>query len=237
MYHKLLEIIKESDMLLIGLGNEVSLYKKLNLKENIEKIKLNEIITSGDEEVKSQLLVFYNNLESIISQKNYFIITTNVDGVIYESNINQMRIVAPCGNVNKLQCRCGENIINIPDNYYKDNLVIKCQKCDEEYTPNIFNKVYYNEEGYLRQWNLYNKWLQGTLNKKLLILELGCDFSWLSIIRMPFEKIAMINHKAEYYRVSEKFPQITAELKDKMFSIADNPFDFVKSLIEAEHAI
>ena len=44
------------------------------------------------------------------------------------------------------------------------------------------------EEGYQKQWEKYTKWLQGTLNKKLCILELGVELNLPSIIRWPFEK-------------------------------------------------
>ena len=52
----------------------------------------------------------------------------------------------------------------------------------------------------------------------------------LSIIRLPFEKIVMINQKSFYYRVNDRFPQVTAELKDRMKSIKAEPAEFVREL-------
>lgn len=230
MYQKLIEAINDCDMLLIGIGQEVSLFDGINLKDNIEREKWNESILNKDSHLQEEVIEFYNDLENVISKKNYFIITTNVDGLIYESRLNPLRIVAPCGNIKKLQCKCEENIIDTPDNFYEGRLKLVCEKCKAEYVPNVFNKESYNENGYLKQWNLYNKWLQGTLNKKLVVLEIGCDFSWLSIIRMPFEKVVLINQKSLYYRVNSRFPQITAELSERMFSIPDNPFVFSKNI-------
>lgn len=43
------------------------------------------------------------------------------------------------------------------------------------------------------QWNGYMNWLSRTLNRKLVILELGEGFLQPTIIRWPFEKTVMIN--------------------------------------------
>lgn len=231
MYQKLKENIKDCEMLLIGIGEEASLFN-VNLKENISRVEWNDCIKNEDKVLKDKIKSFYKELEEVISEKNYFILTTNVDGLIYESGLNPIRVVAPCGNINKLQCKCADKIIDTPKNFYENASELICDSCGMEYIPNIFNKEYYNEEGYLKQWNLYNKWLQGTLNKKLLVLEIGCDFSWISIVRMPFEKIVMINQKSLYYRVNSRFPQITAELSERMFSIQENPFQFSKKLFD-----
>lgn len=232
MYRELLEKIEESDMILIGVGEEASVLHPLNPGQKNIKEDWEEEIRQIEAIKRDKILSFYNSLEQIFEKKNYCVITTNVDGLIYESRINPVRIVAPSGNVFKLQCRCGgtEGIIDAPEGYYEKKQNCICPKCGKAYEPNVYNEEYYNEDGYLKQWNLYNKWLQGTLNKKLLVLEIGCDFSMLSIIRLPFEKIVMINQKAFYYRVNDRFPQVTAELKDRMKSIKAEPAEFAKEL-------
>lgn len=228
-----LDKINDSEMILIGIGNEVSFLDKVNYSKKYTKNEWKNIVTSLSEFRKKEIIDFYNKLAKILDKKNYFIVTTNVDGLIYESELNPVRIVAPCGNVNRLQCAC-EGEIGLIDsiNDFFDSNEYKCERCNKEFEPNVYNPEYYNEEGYLKQWNLYNKWLQGTLNKKLLVLEMGCDFSMLSIIRMPFEKIVLINQKAYYFRINNKFPQITAELKERMNSYESSCFDFVNEIIK-----
>ena len=110
---------------------------------------------------------------------------------------------------------------------------ISLGKCPECGAPLILNNVYaekYNENGYLPDWQIYTKWLQGTLNKKLLILELGVGMQFPSVIRFPFEKIAFYNNKAEFYRVNEKLYHLTEELKDKGKAISENAIDWLLSL-------
>lgn len=87
----------------------------------------------------------------------------------------------------------------------------------------------YKEEGYLPQWEKYTKWLQGTLNRKLCILELGAGMEYPTVIRFPFEKVAYFNQKARFYRVHSRLYQMTAELKEKGVSIQANPEEFLKN--------
>ena len=105
-----------------------------------------------------------------------------------------------------------------------------CPCCGQ---PLVFNNVLaenYQENGYLPQWNQYTKWLQGTLNRKLTVFELGVGMKYPTVIRWPFEKTVFFNKKAVMYRVHDRLYQITEELKDKAYCICQNPLDFVKEL-------
>jgi hypothetical protein len=106
----------------------------------------------------------------------------------------------------------------------------KCSQCGGEMILNNICAEHYNESGYLEKWQLYTKWLQGTLNRKLLILELGVGLNYPSVIRWPFEKVAFFNKKAKMYRVNEKLPQMAEELAQKGMSIEQNAVDWVAGL-------
>ncbi len=236
MYNKIIDEINNADMVLVGLGNEIACDYKINTAEHISRKTWIDYKNVAEKTCKERAIRFYNELETILHNKNYFVITTNFDGFVSKSNLNPIRVVAPCGDINRMQCMCQglDGIMHEDVNFYVEDAICVCPKCNSEYVPNVYNKTYYNEEGYLKQWNLYNKWLQGTLNKKLVVLEMGCDFSMLSIIRLPFERIVLINQKAQYYRISDRFPQVTAELKDRMESVKKNPFDFVRECCSIE---
>lgn len=232
MYEELKKQIEECDMLLIGIGSEASFSTGAEYNRGSKKEYWMDYVAGIQDSERQHILDFYNDLYELIDKKNYFIITTNADGIIFDSKINPIRIVAPCGNILRMQCSCNgaDAIKDIPEDFYESADKPVCPVCKCLYVPNVYGIDNYNEEGYLKQWRLYNKWLQGTLNKRLLILEIGCDFSLLSIIRLPFEKIALINQKSVYYRINKKFPQVTAELGKRMHSAADTPWDFISNL-------
>ena len=107
-----------------------------------------------------------------------------------------------------------------------------CAECSAPLWFNQISAPEYREEGYLPQWQKYTRWLMGTLNRKLCILELGVGMQFLQIIRFPFEKVAYVNQKAYFYRVHSRLYQLTEELKGKGVSVPQNPVDFLLSMGE-----
>lgn len=86
------------------------------------------------------------------------------------------------------------------------------------------------------EWNRYTEWLSRTLNRKLMILELGEGFQHPSVIRWPFEKTAMINQKAYLYRIHKTLYQITDEICEKATAVkADSAVFFAQIDEGGEH--
>lgn len=227
---KIKELIYDCDMLLVGIGSRFG--KPFHTEKDRMDLNTGKILYREISENKYDFQIqLYNMLADLIGKKNYFIVDTNYDGLIYKSKLNEMRIVTPCGNIFKIQCGCsGESGIHDAGQIYSGNEPLKCQVCGMEYLPNVHGVENYNENGYLKKWDFYNKWLAGTLNKNLTILELGSDFKYASIIRWPFEKITLINNKASLIRVNDMFPQGTPEIKDKIVSLKTDVETFIKSI-------
>lgn len=76
------------------------------------------------------------------------------------------------------------------------------------------------------EWNRYTEWLSKTLNRRLVILELGEGFLHPSLIRWPFEKTVLINNKAYLYRVHKTFYQITDEIREKAAAVKADSVEF-----------
>ena len=72
-------------------------------------------------------------------------------------------------------------------------------------------------------WETYTKWLQGTLNRNLVILELGVGMELPQLIRFPFEKVAYFNQKSCLYRVHSHLYQMTEEIKERGYSVPVHP--------------
>lgn len=190
-------------------------------------------------------------LSGILRGKDVFLVSTSTNGKVSESGI---RSVMPCGSGRKKQCvdGCGEVIMDMTQEDNEKLLHgfealfregeksrIKLQElfhlgnCPECGKPLVLNTVYaenYNELGYLEHWNAYTKWLQGTLNKKLLVLELGVGMRFPSVIRWPFEKVVFFNQKAFLCRVNEKLYHLTKELSEKGCGISMNAIDWLNQL-------
>ena len=94
-----------------------------------------------------------------------------------------------------------------------------CPHCGAPLTGNTIQATPYIEEGYLPQWEKYTQWLTKTLNRELVILELGCGFENPGVIRFPFEKTCFFNQKSFFCRVHKTFPQTSAELGERAVGV------------------
>ena len=82
-----------------------------------------------------------------------------------------------------------------------------------------------------RFWEAYKHWQAATLNKKLLILELGEGFKYPTVMRWPFEKVAFFNQKACLYRVNRHLSQVPEELGERAVGVDGDPVEFVAGMV------
>ena len=218
MRQEYLEKIEDADLILVGIGTEFEATKLQREPRAIEAVQ---------------------ELSNILNGKNYFIITTCTNSILNEAGFSKERIVSPCGNLEKKQCpnHCEKSLQALTESERKElaDALVKemepdlgiCPNCGEKLVLNNVYATQYDEDGYLEDWTRYTKWLQGTINKKLCILELGVNLVFPSIIRWPFEKVGFYNQKAVFVRVNEKLYHMSEELKDKGISVEKNAIDWL----------
>ena len=191
-------------------------------------------------------------LSGLLEGRNYFVVSAAMNGEIARAAWRRERTVMPCGSTVRLQCAggCGETLREVSaeaESCLREGFEIlykkgeglpedwpagmgRCEICGENLT---FNNIYaenYLESGYTEQWQLYLKWLQGTVNRRLTVLELGVGMQFPSVIRWPFEKAVYFNQKAYLYRVNEKLYHLTEELSGKGVGIPQNAIEWLKRL-------
>lgn len=203
------EKIKEAQKVLIGIGKEWA------LRDDEKDIRFRHL----SDPAQSELMEAYKSLYELIKEKDYYIVTTLTDGAVYEIPFDKNRIVAPCGNIHWRQCSkaCTKDIWEegeVPDDI--------CPHCKAPLTGNTLKAETYIEEGYLPRWKDYMKWQTGTINRSLVILELGEGFSTPTVMRWPFEKIIYFNQKSKLYRINENFYQLPKEAEKRGVSVHEN---------------
>ena len=218
MRQEYIDKIEASEMILVGIGSEFEISRFQKDTKAVEALK---------------------ELSRILEGKNYYLITTCTNGILKNVGFLEERMVSPCGNLEKKQCpkHCENSLQQLSE----VEIQVLSEKLSEDFQPElgvcpscgerlVLNNVYaekYDEDGYLQDWKCYTKWLQGTLNRKLCILELGVNLVFPSIIRWPFEKVAFYNQKAIFIRVNEKLYHMSEELKDKGISVEKNAVDWL----------
>ena len=204
-------------------------------------------------EKTEKVRVGLQKLSACLEGKNYFVISVATNGEIAQIPWREGRLVMPCGSDMRCQCStaCGEHLrllhsgerehMKVQMQRWKesafrggtpvlDAMLGNCSSCGSKIGLNNIFHPKYDEKGYLTDWQNYTKWLQGTLNKNIVVLELGVGMNFPSVIRFPFEKIAFYNQKAKFYRVHESLYQLTEELAEKGLGIAKNAIDWMQNL-------
>lgn len=155
----------------------------------------------------------------------------NCNGVIYGMEELYTAVFLRLDELAKQNDRVGQTDVDIVIQEMEAliNDVI-CSNCKEKIVFNTLDALKYNENGYLKAWEIYMKWLQGTVNKKLCIIEAGAGMELPSIIRWPFEKTALYNQKAKMIRIHKKFFQINEEISDRAYSKESNAIDFFSEM-------
>lgn len=211
---EVMEKIKEAQKVLIGIGKEWA------LRDDEKDIRFCHLTDPSQADLKAA----YEALYDLIKEKDYYIVTTLTDGAVYEMPFDKNRIVAPCGNIHWRQCSkaCTKDIweeSEVPDDV--------CPHCKAPLTGNTIKAETYIEEGYLPRWKDYMKWQTGTINRSLVILELGEGFATPTVMRWPFEKIIFFNRKALLYRVNEEFYQIPREVQERSIPVHGNSLEWI----------
>lgn len=249
------EALKEAEMLLVGIGEEFGRVDELRSDERYTEMSrqaanagaqwavpyFNRRFLQKDE----RLMDAYRKLGELLQGKNYFVITTCMDGLIETAGLKTDRVTTPCGSYSRLQCSrgCAGSVIPTDHDLTEElEAVIKggkawndmdrprCKICGGPMEYNTLYAEHYLEEGYEKSWNTYMKWLQGTLNRRLFILELGADMMFAGILRFRFEKMISLNQKAKLFRVHSRLYQLPAEISGRGMGISQNAVDFMAEM-------
>lgn len=167
----------------------------------------------------------YEQLAKLVENKNYFILTMNTDDEIYDAGFQADRITAPFGSDHRYQCSvpCCEELWQEADRPADG----RCPHCGAPLIANVRGAdqaAVYVEQGYLPSWQAYTQWLTHTLNQKVVILELGVDFTMPALVRWPFERIGVLNLKAQFFRINQQWYQLSEELAEtgRAYSLAED---------------
>jgi NAD-dependent SIR2 family protein deacetylase len=154
----------------------------------------------------------YETLYALIKEKDYFVLTTNVDHCFQKAGFDKKRLFYTQGDYGLLQCStpcCQETFYNedmIQDmvSQQKDMkipsaLLPVCPHCGKPLTTNLrADHTFVEDEGWHRAAERYDNFLRTRKNLHILYLELGVGYNTPGIIKYPFWQMTMKNKNAVY---------------------------------------
>ncbi|MDE6005971.1 MAG: Sir2 silent information regulator family NAD-dependent deacetylase [Muribaculaceae bacterium] len=163
----------------------------------------------------------YNDLLRIVQDKDYFVITTNVDEQFRKAGFPHDRIFEVQGDYGRMQCSVAchnktyddTEVVNTINAHAHDLTVASeyvpiCPVCGGTMDVNLrINQYFVEDERWHESAERYEKFVNKYLDSRLVMLELGVGMNTPAIIRYPFEEITYTNKKSILIRINNNWTQ------------------------------
>jgi NAD-dependent SIR2 family protein deacetylase len=195
-------------------------------------------------------LPIYIDLFELLKDREYGIITTNVDGQLEKAGFPKEKIFAPQGDYALFQCSrsCTEDVYDNKElvatmlsGLFENNQGLPCIKkediplcphCKSLLKPNLRSDDTFVEKPHLAHYSTYKTYVQrcAESNERTLLLELGVGYNSPGVIRYPFEQMALFYPHFDLVRVNREDPELLEGLGDRSVSVAADLGKFLPEL-------
>ena len=159
----------------------------------------------------------YDDLLKLVQDKDYFVITTNVDHCFQKAGFDKKRLFYTQGDYGLFQCSepcCQETFDNEAviqemverqkDMKIPSELLPVCPHCGKPLTMNLrSDDTFVEDEGWHRAAERYENFLRTREGQKILFLELGVGYNTPVIIKYPFWQMTAKNTNAIYACINQ----------------------------------
>ena len=159
----------------------------------------------------------YDDLLKLVQNKDYFVITTNVDHCFQKAGFDKKRLFYTQGDYGLFQCSepcCQETFENeaaIREMLARQEnmkvpteLIPVCPHCGRHMTMNLrCDDTFVEDEGWHRAAERYENYLRTRAGEKILFLELGVGSNTPGIIKYPFWQMTAKNPDAVYACINQ----------------------------------
>lgn len=154
----------------------------------------------------------YKELLEIVRNKEYFVLTTNVDHCFQKAGFDKKRLFYTQGDYGLFQCSKAchnktydneavvrEMVARQTDMKIPSELIPKCPVCGAPMTTNLrVDETFVQDEGWYRACSSYEDFIRRYEDGNILLLELGVGMNTPVIIKYPFWKMTGQNRSAVY---------------------------------------
>lgn len=188
----------------------------------------------------------YLDLLRLIKDKDYFVITTNVDHCFQKAGIDKTRLFYTQGDYGLFQCSkpcCQETFDNEDtvrqmlakqkDMRIPAGLLPVCPYCGKPLTMNLrSDDKFVEDEGWHRAAERYETFLKTRSGQRILFLELGVGYNTPVIIKYPFWQMTAKNPKAVYVCINNGEAVCPKEITSQSICINSDIDRVIRDLVE-----
>ena len=154
----------------------------------------------------------YKGFFKLVKDKDYFVLTTNVDHQFQKAGFDKHRLFYTQGDYGLFQCSqpccqetydneaCIQDMLKTQKNMrIPTELIPHCPKCGKPMTMNLrADDTFVQDKGWYRAAERYEEFLRRHKNLHILFLELGVGYNTPAIIKYSFWQMTAKNSKAVY---------------------------------------
>lgn len=187
----------------------------------------------------------YSDLLKAVSDKDYFVLTTNVDHRFQLAGFDKKRLFNTQGDYGLWQCSepcCNETFDN--ENAVRtmvkeqcnmkipDELIPRCPHCGKPMAMNLrCDNSFVQDEGWYTAAERYEEFIRRHRNLHILFLELGVGFNTPRIIKYPFIQMTAENPKAIYACINMNEAYAPDEIADRAICIDGDIGKVIENII------
>lgn len=186
----------------------------------------------------------YDNLLEIVGNKDYFVITTNVDHCFQKAGFDKYRLFYTQGDYGLFQCSVpchnktydNEKAVKLMLEQQKDGripseLVPKCPVCGKPMSMNLrCDDTFVEDEGWHMAAERYENFLNSRKNQHILFIELGVGYNTPVIIKYPFWQMTAKNPEAVYACINRQEAVCPKEIQRQSICIEGDIGEILQNL-------
>ena len=175
----------------------------------------------------------YQDLLALVRDKDYFVLTTNVDHQFQRAGFDKKRLFYTQGDYGLFQCKkpCHQKtydneetvrrmVAEQKDMRVPAGLIPRCPVCGRPMTTNLrCDDTFVQDEGWYQAGSRYEDFLRRHRGTRVLFLELGVGGNTPGIIKYPFWQYTQGNPNATYVCVNFKEAFTPRELQTRSLCI------------------
>lgn len=189
----------------------------------------------------------YDAILKLVQDKDYFVITTNVDHCFQKAGFDKKRLFYTQGDYGLFQCSepcCQETFDNEAviremvkrqeDMKIPTELLPTCPHCGKPLTMNLrSDDTFVEDKGWHRAAERYENFLRTRAGQKILFLELGVGYNTPVIIKYPFWQMTAKNPNATYICINQGQAVCPQEIERQSVCINADIGQVLQSLSDA----
>ena len=189
----------------------------------------------------------YDDLLKLVQDKDYFVITTNVDHCFQKAGFDKKRLFYTQGDYGLFQCSepcCQETFDNESvirqmverqaDMKVPTELLPTCPQCGKPLTMNLrSDDTFVEDEGWHKAAERYENFLRTRAGGKILFLELGVGYNTPIIIKYPFWQMTAKKPNATYVCINQGQAVYPQEIERQSVCINADIGQVLQSLSDA----